>query len=170
MRLCEIAGCSDRHHVKGMCRKHHAQFLRHGDPLTPDQRWKGGIRSHFMYGSWHQMINRCENPNNSSYGRYGARGVTVCERWHDFRNFLTDMGERPDGKTLDRIDPKGPYAPENCRWATLKEQRNNISPEGDLRTRQAISAGVKLRWAKWRAAGNVPKPKHPKKGAANALG
>lgn len=163
MRLCEIAGCSARHHVKGMCRKHHAQFLRHGDPLVPDQRWKGGIRSHFMYGSWHQMINRCENSNNSSYGRYGARGVTVCERWHDFRNFLADMGERPEGKTLDRIDPKGPYAPENCRWATPAEQRKNISPEGDLRTRIALSAGVKKRWAEWRDAGNVPQRIRPAK-------
>lgn len=160
-RNCGIEGCGRKHHIKGLCKMHHGRLGRHGDPLTADQRWKGGIRSHVMYGAWSQMINRCENPKNSSYGGYGAMGITVCDRWHDFRNFLTDMGERPEGKTLDRINPKGPYAPENCRWATAAEQRKNISPECDLKTRMATSAAVKQRWAKWRAAGNVAKRIRP---------
>jgi len=104
-----------------------------------------------MYPAYNAMINRCYNPNNSSYPRYGARGVTVCERWRDdFLNFLTDMGERPEGMTLDRIDPKGPYAPENCRWADSITQRANISVEGDARTRAATSAAQKRRWEKFR--------------------
>ncbi len=162
MRLCEIPDCGRKHHIRGWCRIHYGRWLRNGDPLT-DLRSKGGIRSHAMYGAWHQMINRCENQNNSSYGRYGARGVTVCERWHDFRSFLDDMGERPEGRTLDRIDPKGPYAPWNCRWATITDQRRNISAEGDARMRAAMSQAVKKRWDAWRAAGNVAKPKHPPK-------
>ena len=106
------------------------------------------------------MINRCHNPNNSSYRRYGARGVYVCDRWRiDFMAFLSDMGERPLGMTLDRINPLGPYAPDNCRWATIQEQRKNISAEGDQRMRQAMSQGVKRRWQKWRES----------KGAASAL-
>ncbi len=160
MRLCGIPDCGRKHHIRGWCRIHYMRWQRNGDPNCGDLRSKGGISSHPLYGAWNQMINRCENPNNSSYGRYGARGVTVCHRWHDFRNFLADMGERPAGKTLDRIDPYGPYAPENCRWATIKEQRANITPEGDMRARKAMSEAVKHRWRKWREAGNVAKPKH----------
>lgn len=77
------------------------------------------------YSGWEAMIQRCHNPNASTYFRYGGRGVTVCDRWRTFENFLTDMGERPEGKTLDRINPFGNYEPGNCRWATAKEQANN---------------------------------------------
>jgi hypothetical protein len=69
---------------------------------------------------------RCLNPNTRSFQNYGAVGVTICERWlNSFEAFLVDMGERPPGKTLDRIDPHGNYEPDNCRWATPLEQRHN---------------------------------------------
>lgn len=71
------------------------------------------------------MIARCTNPNNVMFYLYGGRGITVCERWRTFDNFLADMGPRPDGLTLDRIDPEGHYEPGNCRWATPKEQQEN---------------------------------------------
>jgi len=79
-----------------------------------------------VYDVWVQMKQRCYNPNNKDYKYYGALGVKVCDRWKDsFVNFLEDMGDRPDGLTLERDDVYGDYTPENCYWATWKQQANN---------------------------------------------
>lgn len=77
------------------------------------------------YMSWSAMRERCLNPKADKYPQYGARGISICERWHSFESFLADMGERPHGKTLDRKDNDGNYELSNCRWATHKEQQNN---------------------------------------------
>ena len=77
------------------------------------------------YNSWHSMRARCTRASHKSYPNYGGRGITVCDRWREFANFLSDMGERPDGMTLDRIDNDGNYEPLNCRWATASQQQQN---------------------------------------------
>jgi len=77
------------------------------------------------YSSWQAMWNRCRNPNRKDFKYYGGLGIKVCKHWKNFQNFYIDMGPRPEGKTLDRIDPYGDYKPGNCRWATYYEQTHN---------------------------------------------
>jgi AP2 domain len=83
---------------------------------------------HGMYGtptynSWQNMIQRCTNPKATGYKRWGGKGIKVCDRWrYSFENFYADMGERPEGKTIHRIELDGDYEPGNCKWATTQEQ------------------------------------------------
>jgi hypothetical protein len=82
---------------------------------------------HPLYGTWMGMHHRCSFPHHASWKYYGAKGIRVCDRWKSFAAFCEDMGERPAGRTLDRIDRARDYSPENCRWATLQQQNSNKS-------------------------------------------
>lgn len=77
------------------------------------------------YRIWNQMIQRCTNPKHISYQWYGAIGVCVAPQWMKFESFIGDMGEVPSGMSIDRIDVRGPYGPDNCRWTTMKQQQRN---------------------------------------------
>jgi len=78
------------------------------------------------YNTWRMMHYSCENPNIHGYADYGARGITVCERWGDFKNFMMDMGRKPDPKfTIDRVNSDGNYEPANCRWVSKADQQRN---------------------------------------------
>ena len=92
--------------------------------------WRGGKTAHPLYDTYLDMIGRCYRPTHQRYADYGGRGITVCERWRDdFWAFVADMGERPEGLTLDRADNDKGYGPDNCRWATDVEQCHNRRPQ-----------------------------------------
>lgn len=89
------------------------------------QRAKHNMVNTTTYNVWRSMTKRCRDPKSNSYNRYGGRGIKVCDRWLIFKNFLEDMGERPVGLQIDRINNNGNYEPGNCRWVTPKENSNN---------------------------------------------
>ena len=123
------------------------------------------------YKIWMDMRNRCNNPNNTKFHKYGAKGIKVVPRWDKYENFFEDMGFRPSDKhSIDRIDPYGPYAEWNCRWALMKVQQNNrsnnrmLSYKGEHKTlqqwadltnipRKTISNRIARGWEVGRALG-----------------
>lgn len=105
-------GCFRREHAA-------AQFTQHGHTK--------GLSRTPEHSSWRKMLERCESPSAKEYAEYGAKGVKVCDRWHDFAQFLADMGARPPGTTIDRIKNEKGYEPGNCRWATREVQMQNRS-------------------------------------------
>lgn len=93
--------------------------------LTTARSLKHGGIGTATYKTWAAMRSRCNRPNDDAYENYGGRGIKICERWEDFNNFYADMGDRPPGAGIDRINNDGDYEPSNCKWSTHKEQSNN---------------------------------------------
>lgn len=106
-------GCARNKRTKQKTHRYAEPYSRRTHPLN------------HLYNRWASMIERCTSPSHQAWHRYGGRGITVCERWLRFDAFLADMGVPPKGLSIDRIDNSLGYFPENCRWATAKEQRAN---------------------------------------------
>lgn len=123
--------------------------------LHKEYLYKHGFTTHASvkptYSCWKQMKDRCRNPKNKFFHYYGGRGIKVCEKWLNFEGFLADMGEKPEGLTLDRIDTNGDYEPNNCRWITQANQMRNTRRNINLTYK-----GITLTQAEWSRIFNVP--------------
>lgn len=110
-------------------------------PTIKHGHCKRGVPRTATYKAWCDMKSRCLNPNRQDFHYYGGRDIKVCDRWLSFENFLADMGERPDGLTLERLNNNGNYEPSNCRWATWSEQNQN-----KRQRKQPLRIGLEIRF------------------------
>lgn len=133
-KKCSVEACENKAFCKGFCNAHYEQMRHHGkitnDVIKVKPCARGGITAENPreYKAWLRMKTRCLNKNDKSYEHYGARGITICDRWkNSFANFLEDMGKMGNKNSVDRIDPQRGYSPDNCRWADWWEQQRNRS-------------------------------------------
>ena len=123
-RSCEVEDCEEDYFALGYCCKHYFRFRKYGNPFFTKHH---GMCHTSEYKVWKEMIQRCYNKKCTVYKYYGARGITVCDRWlHSFKNFHEDMGPKPfKGAQIDREDNDGNYEPDNCCWATRTQNNRN---------------------------------------------
>ena len=139
---CSMESCSRVVRCRGLCRNHYASARYHKAIKNVQTKEYHGLSDIGAYKSWEKMKKRCRDKNGDSYRHYGGRGIKVCERWlHSFSNFYADMGDRPAGHTLDRIDVNGNYEPSNCKWSSHQEQVINRRASAG---RTCIYTGVSL--------------------------
>lgn len=130
--VCTIDKCTNKHKARGFCSLHYQRWQRTGDPFKVKAVKRGSSHSHPLRSVYNNMMSRCFNKKNNHYKYYGSRGITVCKEWageNGFIYFVEDMGERPAGFSLDRIDVNGNYYKENCRWADKYTQAANRQKE-----------------------------------------
>lgn len=114
---------------KWLCQKHYKRNYLYGDTDFIKRKWASWNKKHELYPIHQSMKQRCHNPNQKNYKNYWWRWISVCDRWlwvEWFDNFLSDMWERPEWTSIDRIDNDWNYCPDNCRWATIHEQNSNL--------------------------------------------
>lgn len=126
--LCTVIDCNRIHRCNGYCELHNYRFSIYGNPLTVKKVFGDNRSKHPLYRIYNSMKTRCSVGSNSGHLYYSDRGIKVCDRWlgtDGFNNFVLDMGERPKGHSIDRIDVNGNYEPSNCSWATIHQQCSN---------------------------------------------
>lgn len=119
--------------------------------LYEETKDRHGYANHDLYRVWISMIDRCFNPKCHSWDNYGGRGISVCERWKNIENFIIDMGVRPEGYSIDRINNDGNYSPDNCKWSSASEQANNrrvnvIEHNGKSQTMRQWASELKINY------------------------
>lgn len=125
MKICSVSDCDMKMYALGYCVKHHAKFKKYGDPLVVIRK-QHGLKGTKEYAAWNNMMTRCYNKKAGDYPYYGGRGIAVCQRWQDgVEDFIKDMGKKPEGLTLERIDVNGDYEPGNCTWVSHRQQMLN---------------------------------------------